>query len=156
MYKVLLVDDVLTTGATVSEAAKVSVADVSSRERLEVSGHFGRKRSVTLTPACRASLEQYLALRGTQEGPLFIRYDRARAHTTPHPITPRSIQRSLERYRKAAGIAAKVTPGTLRHAYAMSLLEAGESLEHVKELLGHKHKSTTEVYKHIDRKRQAR
>lgn len=145
-----LMELMVASGLTVSEVAALTVAEVRGDDELTIQGARGRKRTVKLPPSCRQFIQAYLVSRGEVPGPLFLRHDRARHGSTHEPLTPRSIQRSLERYRKACGITAKVTPFTLRHAYARSLLASGEPLEHVQELLGHKHKNTTRVYRFID------
>ncbi len=145
-----LMELMLAAGLTVSEVAALTIADVSGGRELAVHGKRGHERDVHLPAKSRERIQDYLASRGENPGPLFLRHDRARRGASHEPLTPRSIQRSLERYRKTAGIMARVTPFTLRHAYARALVESGESLEHVQELLGHKHKNTTLVYRSVD------
>jgi site-specific recombinase XerC len=60
-----------------------------------------------------------------------------------------SLREPLQRAVRRAGIAKRVTIHTLRHSYATHLLEAGEHIESVRELLGHKDVSTTMIYLHV-------
>jgi site-specific recombinase XerD len=59
----------------------------------------------------------------------------------------------ISKYARAAGLAKKVTPHTLRHSYATDLLSHGADLRSVQELLGHKNVATTQMYTHVTNKR---
>jgi integron integrase len=72
----------------------------------------------------------------------------------PH-IHPTAIQKAVASARKAARIYKHVTPHTFRHSYATHLLEDGETIRTVQELLGHKSVTTTMVYTHVMQKKSA-
>ncbi|MEM7185999.1 MAG: tyrosine-type recombinase/integrase, partial [Bacteroidota bacterium] len=68
------------------------------------------------------------------------------------PYSASSIRKFLDRSRKRARIAKKITPHTLRHSYATHLLENGIGIRQIQELLGHARPETTMIYTHVARK----
>ncbi len=65
------------------------------------------------------------------------------------PLTTRNIQKIIQRAAKKAGLTKKVTPHTLRHSFATHLLDAGENILMIQQLLGHENLETTRIYTHI-------
>ena len=64
-------------------------------------------------------------------------------------LTPRSIERIVEKYAKMAGITKHVTPHTLRHSFATDLLMNGADIRSVQSMLGHASLTTTQIYTHV-------
>lgn len=81
---------------------------------------------------------------------------RAPAVQRRHHILDRAYQRALHRAVTAAGITKRVTSHALRHSYATHLLENGNNVRAVQELLGHKNLETTRRYLHLSTQSDAR
>jgi site-specific recombinase XerD len=140
------------TGLRVSELANLKIEGVNlKREEFTVLGKGKKHRVVFLSEDARRAVKSYLDHRKDTSPYIFVRHDRAKrgAGGASHPLTPRSIQRIVDRYAREAGITKRVTPHTLRHTYATDLLRNGADIRAVQSLLGHESITTTQVYTHI-------
>ena len=109
----------------------------------------GKKvRSIPLYPLAFQALTQYLSqTRSTMvsdpdEKALFVNINGGR-------MSRQGFWKILKHYQAKAGIDREITPHTLRHSFAVHLIENGAELSAVKELMGHSDISSTQVYAHM-------
>ncbi len=143
------------TGLRVSELASLKRNSINPKKgEFAIRGKGDKYRVVFLSPRARDAVKTYLDMRGDGYVPLFIRHDRA-FNPKKNPtgddlfLTPRSIQRLVQRYSKSAGITKAISPHTLRHSYAKDLLMSGADIRSVQSLLGHASITTTQIYTHV-------
>jgi integrase/recombinase XerD len=89
-------------------------------------------RSVFFTKLAREKIEKYIEMRQDDCLHLFINLSNFRSNTQ---ITRNSIEDIVKHYAKLAGINKKVTPHTLRHSFATSLIKKGADIRSVQTLL---------------------
>lgn len=141
------------TGLRVSELSKLNRDQINFKSReFGVIGKGGRARIVFLSDSASFWLTKYFEARVDEYVPVFIRYAKSKDGTNNGEkmrLTPRSIERIVEKYVKKSKIPVQATPHTLRHSFATDLLSNGADLRSVQEMLGHKNISTTQIYTHI-------
>ncbi len=144
------------TGLRVSELVSLPAAAVRGDPRMVlVRGKGGRERMVPLSAPARDALALWLAARDAVEGER-LRAGKPRSAFL-FPARGRRGHMTRERFfllikdlARGAGLdAAKVSPHTLRHAFATHLLAHGADLRVIQTLLGHASIATTEIYTHV-------
>ena len=141
------------TGLRVSELVALGTASLSMRQGLvRVVGKAGRERLVPLGEEALDWLDRFH--RGPREELLAGRVVEAVFPTRQGAaMTRQAFWLLVKRYAAKAGIARRVTPHTLRHAFATHLLNHGADLRVIQLLLGHRDISTTQIYTHVARER---
>lgn len=131
-------------GLRVAEVAKLRPEDIDSdRMMLRVQQGKGRKdRYVPLSQALLKRLRDYWKLYRPHIW-LFPGQD------SVDPITTSTIGKFTRQAADRAGILKRVSPHTLRHAYATHQFESGVELLVLQKILGHLYLSTTAVYTHV-------
>ncbi|MDE2607098.1 MAG: site-specific tyrosine recombinase XerD [Burkholderiales bacterium] len=141
------------SGLRVSELVGLKTFDLGMNEGvLRVLGKGSKERLVPFGQVARDWILRYLGeargaiLAGRQSEDLFVT---ARGQG----MTRAMFWVIVKKCARAAGIAAPLSPHTLRHAFATHLLNHGADLRAVQMLLGHADISTTTIYTHIARER---
>ncbi|WP_184565782.1 site-specific tyrosine recombinase XerD [Sulfitobacter undariae] len=144
------------TGMRVSELVGLPVSATRGDPRLLlIMGKGGKERMVPLSPDARSALALWITLRDASEAARAAKKLPASKFLFPS----RSKEGHLTRHRfyllikeisVAAGVdPSKVTPHTLRHAFATHLLAGGADLRAIQTMLGHADIATTEIYTHV-------
>ena len=132
-------------GLRIAEALSLNIKDIPlNQEAMIITGKGNKQRLIPLLPAVRKSIKKYIEVHPypTPDAPLFVgaRGDR---------ISPRVVQRNVEKIRNSMSLPDTVTPHALRHSFATHLLQGGGDLRSVQELLGHSTLSATQRYTEI-------
>jgi integrase/recombinase XerD len=116
---------------------------------VRIVGKGGRERIVPLGRPARARLDEYLQagrprlLAGARRCPEIFLSRRGR------PLSRQMIWKLLKKYLRLASLDPRVSPHSLRHAFATHLLDGGADLRAVQSMLGHADIGTTQVYTHV-------
>ncbi len=133
------------TGIRVSELIELDVDDVNPELGIVKCSSEKKSRVIPLYPAALKAVITYLKdVRSTmiaspEEKALFVNVSGVR-------MSRQGFWKILKHYQAAAHIEKEITPHTLRHSFAVHLLENGADLGSLQELMGHSDISSTQVY----------
>ena len=133
------------TGIRVSELIDLDIDSVNLETGIIRCCGAKKTRFIPMYPAAQKALASYLSdarpymTAGTTEPALFVNLGGAR-------MSRQGFWKILKYYQGKAGIEKDITPHTLRHSFAVHLLENGADLNALQELMGHSDISSTQMY----------
>ncbi len=144
------------TGMRVSELLFLQLAEVRGKpQMLLVRGKGGKERLVPLTTAAQRHMTAWVALRDIEDkqarkdGKPLSRF-LFPSRNVNMPMSRIWFYQKIKSWALLAGLdVSKVTPHTIRHAFASHLLANGADLRVIQTLLGHADIATTEIYTHV-------
>ena len=144
-----IIEVLYSCGLRVSELVTLKLSDLYLDEQfLRVTGKGQKTRLVPISPVAIKQLQLWfvdrnaMSIKPGEEDYVFL--NRRGAH-----LTRTMILIMIKRLGQEAGIAKTISPHTLRHSFATSLLEGGADLRSIQAMLGHESIGTTEIYTHI-------
>ena len=136
------------TGIRVTELIDLDVDDVNLELGIIKCAGARKSRAIPLYPAALKALTVYLnevragMLADRNEKALFVNISGVR-------MSRQGFWKILKHYQATAHINKNITPHTLRHSFAVHLLENGADLGSLQELMGHSDISSTQMYTHM-------
>ena len=140
-------------GLRVSELVGLQLAEIGLNQGVvRIVGKGGKERLVPMGEEALNWLQRYLRgprmeLLGDVPGEIVFPSRRGQQ------MTRQAFWYRIKIYAERAGIKSKLSPHTLRHAFATHLLNHGADLRVVQLLLGHSDLTTTQIYTHVARER---
>ncbi len=135
----------LQTGIRISELCALTLGDIDLKAGtlLVREGKGQVEREIALERKATAALKAWQKVRPASGGAsLFTNY-------RDEPLSEWGVRKLLAKHLKAAGVAKKITPHSLRHTFASHKARQGVSAFMLKDLLGHKNIATTQIYVHL-------
>jgi integrase/recombinase XerD len=133
------------TGIRASECVSLREQDVDlAHETIQVCGKGGHERTLPLNRAVVEALSSYRSVRGAapREGPFFrTRLRRA--------LTRGGVYERVRTLARRARLPQRMSPHRLRHTFATHLVRAGVGLVTLRDLLGHRQLTSTQLYLHV-------
>ena len=150
---VAMIELLYATGLRVTEIVSLKVSEVNLEAGyLTVTGKGRKQRAVPIGTMARQRLLDYLqdvrpqVLHGRLSPYLFVTRAGRR-------MTRQGFWKRLRVAVRRTGLAGRISPHTLRHAFATHLVERGADLRAVQMMLGHADIATTQIYTHVARDR---
>lgn len=135
-------------GLRVSEACHLCVGDIDSKRMVIIvrDGKGARDRYAVLSPVLLEALRRYYRQVRPPQPYLF------QGKFPGKPVPVEGVQTALRMALHRSGVSKRITPHTLRHAFATHSLEAGTDLRVIQTLLGHANIHSTVRYVHVSTK----
>ena len=139
------------TGIRVTELISLNLDDLNLAAGLIRCTSKGKERIIPLYQTAIRALQDYIRMIRPQliaddsENALFVNMNGER-------MSRQGFWKIIKFYQDKAGIEKDITPHTLRHSFAVHLLENGADLRSIQEMLGHADISSTQIYTHVIKK----
>lgn len=133
------------TGMRVSEMLHLQISDINLQFGYVICHENGKERIIPIGVPCKKALERYLD--GARSA--FVKDEAEQAlftNCSGKAMSRQGFWKVLKGYADDAGIKGDITPHTLRHSFAVHMLQNGADIRSVQEMLGHSDISTTQVY----------
>lgn len=140
------------TGMRISELINIEYSNFDfERCVVKVRGKGSKERLIPYGPEAAAAMNDYISYR--REKHLKLNSRSFFINSSGKKISRQAFWHRLKRYLSKISLTVKISPHTLRHAFATHLLNNGADLRSVQMLLGHSDISTTQIYTHIAKSR---
>ena len=139
------------TGIRVSELISLNLEDLNLAAGFVRCTSKGKERIIPLYQTAIRALQDYVRsirpqlIADSNEKALFVNMNGER-------MSRQGFWKIIKHYQEKAGIEKEITPHTLRHSFAVHLLENGADLRSIQEMLGHADISSTQIYTHVVKK----
>lgn len=146
-----LIEILYATGMRVSELIGLDIENVNTEIGFITCKGKEKTRVIPIYSEAAASLKIYISkarpkLTDIKTGPLFLNRNGTR-------LSRQGFWKLIKTYKESAKITKEITPHTLRHSFAVHLLENGADLKSIQEMLGHSHMSSMRMYNRIMKQR---
>lgn len=147
-----ILETMFSCGLRVSETCGLLISNIYFEEEyIKVTGKGNKERLVPIGKTAIQFIQHYLSEKRLQMNVKNGNQDFLFLNRRGSKLSRVMIFYVLKDLAKKAGIHKSISPHTLRHSFASSLVEAGADLRAVQQMLGHESITTTEIYTHIDR-----
>ncbi|NBG88773.1 site-specific tyrosine recombinase XerD [Isachenkonia alkalipeptolytica] len=133
------------TGIRVSELISLDIEDVDLEMEYIRCCNGNKDRTIPMGKHALEALKSYIIherkdfLKNEEEKSLFLNYSGKR-------LSRQGFWKIIKGYTKTMNISKSITPHTLRHSFAIHLIDNGADLKSVQEMLGHSALATTQMY----------
>ena len=141
----LILELLYATGMRRAELLSLTLTAIDRNKRqLQVVGKRNKTRIVPLLPKVISQIDSYLAHRNQIEK---AKYSKSLfVNRKGEKLNPSHIYKCVTAYLAKVSTKEKVSPHVLRHTFATHLLNRGADINSIKEILGHKSLSSTQIY----------
>ena len=136
------------TGMRVSELISVKISDLELNVGYINCMHRGQNRVIPIYAAAKEAIRLYMD-KGRSRLPEIHDEDILFLNQNGYKLSRQGFWKIIKQYKDSAKIQGELTPHTLRHSFAIHLLEHGADLKSIQEMLGHSDIASMQIYERI-------